>query len=237
MDNRSKARFLYSKASSYAELGNPLAAKQMEKLADHFGALYVKEALYKAKKDKIKKAYMEKPIKTSMPHSGLKKKALQNKTADWRAGLAKHYGNFLSAGSKFNQAQGIAPSIVRNVGKGAAISAVPLLGAAYVAPRIMKDTAESTTEGIMGKVKEYAVPAALLLAGTGAAAYGAYKNSDKVTDAVSQGARRFLPPARSKVAFVIQGVKFREKLASQFGEDSEETSMCDKAISRLLFKE
>ena len=237
MDNRSKASFLYVQAARYGESGNPLASKQMEKLADHFGSLYVKESLSKAKKEKIKRAYMDKPIKISMPHSGLKKKALQNKTANWRKTLASNYNTLLTAGQGFNKAQGIAPSIVRNVGKGAAIAAVPLAGAAYVAPKIMKDTAESTTEGIMGKVKEYAVPAALLLAGAGTAAYGAYSNKDSIANKLRNGSAGFVPPARSKVSFIIQGVKFREKLASQFGENSEEASMCDKALSRLLFKE
>ena len=240
MSNSSKAIFLYSRSKAFRASGNILAANQMEKLADHYGSLYVKEALSYSKRKSVKKAYMEKPIKTSMPQEGLKKKALQKKTADWRKSLAKHYNTFLTAGQNFNKAEGIAPSIIRNVGKGAAIAAVPLAGAAYVAPKIMRDTAESTTEGVMGKVKEYAVPAALQLAGVGTAAYGAYKNKDEIADRVTQGVRgvgSFLPPSRQKISYVVQGVKFRDKLAHEFGENSEEASLCDKALSRILFKE
>ena len=237
MDNSSKARLLYSQSVTFRENGNPLLANQLEKLADHFGSLYVKESLAYAKKKKAEMIKPERQIKSSMPHKGLKKKALQKKTADWRASLAKNYNTFLTAGKGFMQAPGVAPAMIRNVGRGAAYAAVPLAGAAYMAPRIMRDTAESTTEGVMGKVKEYALPAALLLAGAGTAAYGAYQNRDQIGNMVSGSSGSFLPPSRQKVSHIIQGVKFREKLASSFGEHSKETDACDKAISRILFKD
>lgn len=253
----SKAMLLYKKAEAMQESGNLLASENLEKLADHFGALYVKEALAYAKKKRVKEAVIEKPIKSSMPHPSRVTK---------EAGLAGVGRKVLDFGSKWNQAQGIVPRSINTVLKGAGYAALPAAAAAYFGPgaikQMAKDTAEESTkgftDGLMDKVKEYAVPAALLLAGGGTLAYSTMKNKgvspadnrEQLFGAAPNargsfqniGQRRSPAPPmgfpnRRKMANVIQGVKHREKLSSCFGEFSKEVNLCDKAISRILFKE
>lgn len=257
MDNISKAIFLYKKAEAMEEAGNTLASQNLEKLADHFGSLYVKEALAYSKKKRVKKAVIEKPKRAEMSHP--------SKTTK-EANLANIGQRIMNFGSKWNQAQGVVPKTINTVLAGAGYAALPLGAAAYFGPdmvkQMAKDTAEESTkgftDGLMDKVKEYAVPAALLLAGGGTLAYSSMKGSGTspadnrqrhfgaTPNARGQfqniGQRRSPAPAmgfptRRKMANVIQGVKYREKLSSCFGESSKEVDLCDKAISRILFKE
>lgn len=249
MDNYTKARFLYAKSQEIGNSGNPLAEKYLEKLADHYGSLYVKEALHPSKKKKVKEAVIvkpEKPIKTSMPHPSRTTK--QAGWADWGRKV-------MDFGQNWNKAQGIVPRSVNTVLKGAGYAAIPAGAAAYWGPdaikSMAKDTAAESTEGIMDKVKEYAVPAALLLAGGGTLAYSHMKNKGNEhgqrmgyspnTRGIFQsiegrGGMPRLPPRR-KFAHVLQGVKHRAKIASAFGEHSQEVDLCDKAISRIIFKD
>jgi hypothetical protein len=246
MRNNEKAAYLYSYASSMLDSGNTLAAQELEKLADHFGSLFIKESLAYAKK-KVKKAMIEKPIKTSMPHPGNSNK--QDKTASAVGNALKKVRDF---GSSFNASQGILPAAARNLGKGALIATPLVAGAYYAAPHIARRSAQEltkgTSEGIMDTVKEYAVPAALLLGGLGIGGFAmsrdkgrnmGYTPNPRGSFSQMPSSRGMSPrmPSRRKMAHVIQGIKHRSKLAAHFGENSDAVEMCDKAISRILFRQ
>ena len=172
-----------------------------------------------------------------------------------QAGWADWGKKVMDFGQNWNKAQGIVPRSVNTVLKGAGYAAIPVGAAAYWGPEAVasmaKTTASESTEGIMDKVKEYALPAALLLAGGGTLAYSQMKNKGSAPAqrmGYSPNTRgKFLSirgsegmpslPPRRKFAYVLQGVKHRTKLAATFGESSKEVDFCDKAISRIIFKD
>ena len=86
MSNCEKATLLYKKAADLNNQGNILISKQITKVADYHGSLFIKEALSAKKKyDKKKEADMTKPhegpmSKTSL-HPGLKKRAYSKRTS------------------------------------------------------------------------------------------------------------------------------------------------------------
>lgn len=210
MDSASKAYMLYKAARNLQESGDALASENLVKVADYCGRQYVKEALAAAKK-LTKQSVIEKPISKSEKHSGLKKKAYRKKEA------AKFLQGALSSPYLNN-------ALVKNMGRGAAMT----LGGAAVAAPVASYMVNRESDNLMNKVKEYAVPGALAVAGLAAGAYNMMGNPGQNTPRV---------PHRAKLSTLIQGFKSREKLAQFFGENSPEVRDCEFAISRILFQE
>tara|TARA_B100000214_G_scaffold372531_1_gene350951 strand:+ start:1365 stop:2018 length:654 start_codon:yes stop_codon:yes gene_type:complete len=215
MTSGDKAEAFYSQSAYFKKQGNLFLAEKMEKIADHFGRIFIKEALYASKKLK-KTAVIEKPERSSTPHSGLKKRLLKQRkkeSADW------------------SKAWNVIKPHLKNVGTGAAYTAGGLAVAAPVASYALDEATDST----MDKIKEYAVPGALAVAGLAAGAYGL---GQRAQAPAPQSRRRALvkrPLPRRKMAELIAGFKTREKLAKASGENSKIVKDCDTAISRLLF--
>lgn len=229
MNNAQKAAYLYEEALRYKSAGHTLVASELIKVADFHGRLYVKEALSYGKKVE-KRADIEKPLTSSKPHEGLKKKAQgQYKSAlDW-ASIGKNY--VLPA----------AKATGKYLGIGAATTAGAAGVANYAVPYIAGNVVENSSSGIMDtmgkKLKEYAVPAGIALAATGAAAFGFGNTRGKLT-AHEEGlpSRRVAVPRRNKVAKIIAASRIREKIASAYGEDSPYVRDCDTAIARIIFE-
>jgi len=211
MDSIQKASYLYAESSRYKDSGNLLISEQLEKMADAHGRAFIKEALRKYKSMK-KHAIIEKPVRKSSKHAGLKKKgySLKKQANPWYKAA---WGALGPTGQK----------ALGYVGKGALMTT----GGALVAAPAVSYMVNRESDNLMGKVKEYAVPGALAIAGLAAGAYGA-----SGTDASKDFMKNFT--SRKKVGFLIQGFKTREKLANHFGEDSKEVQDCESAISRLL---
>lgn len=211
MDSIKKASYLYAESSRYKNSGHFLISEQLEKMADAYGRAFIKEALGKYKSMK-KHAIIEKPIRKASKHAGLKKKgySLEKQANPWYKAAWNYIPQWGQTGLK-------------HVGKGALMTT----GGALVAAPAVSYMVNRESDNLMGKVKEYAVPGALAIAGLAAGAYGASN-----TDAGKGFMNNFT--SRKKVGFLIEGFKTREKLANYFGENSKEVQDCDSAISRLL---
>jgi hypothetical protein len=213
MDSIQKAGYLYTESGRYKEAGHLLVSEQLEKMADSYGRAFIKEALGKYKALK-KQAVIEKPLRNTSKHHGLKKKGYSLKKEANPAAWAKSAWGALNPHVQTG---------LKHMGRGALYTA----GGAAVAAPAVSYMVNRESDNLMGKVKEYAVPGALAIAGLAAGAYGA-----SGTDTGKDLMKSFLP--RRKVAFLIEGFKTREKLASHFGENSREVQDCESAISRLL---
>lgn len=211
MDSIQTASYLYAESGRYKEAGHLLVSEQLEKMADSYGRAFIKEALGKYKSMK-KHAIIEKPFSKSSKHHGLKKKGytLKKEANPW-------YKAAWGALPQWGQTG------LKHMGRGALMTAG---GAAIAAPAVSY-MVNRESDNLMGKVKEYAVPGALAIAGLAAGAYGA-----SGTDAGKGFMKNFT--SRKKVGFLIEGFKTREKLANHFGEESKEVQDCESAISRLL---
>jgi len=214
MSNCEKAILLYKKAEDLRNQGNMLISKQITKIADYHGSLFIKEALSAKKKYDKKVAYIEKPMSKTSLHPGLKKKA-------YSKGRSQKTSSVMDYANKAYQYAAKNP-LLSNMGRGAAMTAGGALVAAPVASYAINKSSDDLMNKVTGYAKDYAVPGAIALAGLAAGAYNAYSGK-KV-------------PNREKVGFLISGFKVREKLAESFGEGSNEVSACDTAISRLLFR-
>lgn len=212
MSNIDRAKYLYAEAGRYGSSGNPLLQEQLEKIADYYGRLFIKEALsaYKNKKT----AVIEKPISKTSAHPGLKKRDYSSE---------KRSGWYQPAVEAFGKLNPMVQTTLKNMGRGAAMTA----GGAAVAAPVASWYVNRESDNLMNKVKEYAIPGALAVAGLAAGAYGA-----SGTDSGKNFMKNFMP--RKKVAYLIQGFKTREKLATHFGEESSEVRDCESAISRLM---
>lgn len=216
MNNCKKAMLLYKQAEDLKNQGNILVARQLIKVADHHGSLFIKEALSSKKKYDKKLAYIEKPMSKTSLHPGLKKKAY-SKSPSQKTSSVMDYVNRAYQYASNNP-------LLSNMGRGAAMTAGGALVAAPVASYAINKSSDDLIDKVTGYAKDYAVPGAIALAGLAAGAYNKYSDKDtKVT-------------SREKVGFLISGFKVREKLSEAFGEDSKEVSACDTAISRLLFR-
>jgi len=213
---------LYKQAEDLKNQGNILISNQLLKVADHHGSLFIKEALSAKKKyDKKKEADMTKPpperpmSKTSL-HPGLKKRAYSKRTTQKTSSVMDY------ATKAYRYAAN--NPLLSNMGRGAAMTAGGALVAAPVASYAINKGSNDLMDKVTGYAKDYAVPGAIALAGLAAGAYNQYSNKkEKVA-------------SREKVGFLISGFKVREKLAESFGENSNQVSACDIAISRLLFR-
>lgn len=227
MGNREKAAYLYSEYARYKEAGHTLVASQLLKIADYHGAAHVKEALSYSKK-LTKKAVIEKPAYEERPHEGLKK---SDAYSDKTAGIPPWLATAGRAVSPYAKAVGLGAAGT------AGAAAVALPAASYFANKVVEDSSSSFMDTLGSKVKEYAVPAGLALAATGAAAFGLGSNRGKLK-AYESGEVRPMPGgiSRRKVANLVAATKLREKVSRAFGEDSEHIRSCDTAISRILFE-
>ena len=216
MNNCKKAILLYNQAEDLSSQGNVLISKQLTKVADHHGSLFIKEAIAYKKNYSSKLADIEKPMSTTSLHPGLRKKAYSvNKVQ--KTSSALEYANKAYQFASKNP-------ILSNMGRGAAMTAGGALVAAPVASQALNRAEDGLVNKVTDYAKEYAVPGAIALAGLAAGAYN------------QLGENKSVAPSRKKVGYLISGFKVREKLAASFGEDSKEVSACDTAISRLLFR-
>lgn len=221
MTNSQKADYLYREAVRYKQAGHLLLHSELLKLADHHGRMYIKESLSCSSK-KEKRAVIEKPERKSEKHPGLKKKEGSSYKS---AGVLQQAWQFASNNP-----------LLSTMGRGAGLTAGGALVAAPAAAYFVNREADN----LMGKVKDYAVPAALAVAGLGAAAYNyGPKLMQGTSDMASQAGNKvpsFRVPPRKKVAKVIASTRLRQKVAAAFGEDSQYMQDCDTALSRILFE-
>ena len=219
MNFAEKAAYLYEESSRFGQAGHTLVAKQLEKMADHFGREFIKESLaYPKGKRMSKKSYIEKPAYETRKHVGLRRK---------KTGRKKESNALLQNARKAYTYASNNP-LLSNMGRGAAMT----LGGAAVAAPVASYYINRESDNLMNKVKDYAVPGALAVAGLAAGAFGLGEKSKELKDLRQKNAE-VLP--RDTVAQVISACRLREKVATAYGSSSEEVSLCDTALSRLLF--
>ena len=226
-----KAEALYKKAEYLDLIGNTFLSEKFYKLADHVGMLYIKESYAQSKKMK-KKATIEKPSKEEILHST---REGNEKSANW-LNTAK---NALTWGL---------------VG-GTGLAGVGYVAAPTIAARAAKAGATEATDTTMQKIKQYALPAAVAVAGLGITASNLMKGggptpvaaqkhtkntkAHQVGKSPSNALRKLsstnVLPAE-KVAKLIAGFRVREGiLNSNLEKKAELVDACDAYMSRLLF--